>query len=492
MDNTKEIRQNALMSVGANLNRWIGLFGRVILCAILVPAFAALGAENRKPNVLIVIADQWRAQAFGFAGDPNVRTPNFDRLAGESVRFINAVSGMPVCSPTRASLLTGQRPLTHGVFLNDVPLKPEARTFPEVLHEAGYATGAIGKWHVDGHGRSSFIPQERRQGFEFWKVLECTHNYTSSAYFSDSPEKLKWPGYDAIAQTHAASEFIRTRAKMEQPFLLYLSWGPPHDPYYTAPEEYRKLYDPEKLKLRPNVPREMEKEARKILAGYYAHCTALDDAMGELLRALEESGQAENTILIFTSDHGDMLGSQGLMKKQKPYDESVRVPMLIRWPAGLGRKGLGLAAPMNSEDVMPTLLGLCGTEIPKSVEGIDYSAYMRGGKDPNDGATVIQCVAPFGEWERRKGGKEYRGVRTTRYTYVRDLSGPWVLFDNEADPYQMTNLVGEPANAELQRDLDALLNRKLKERKDEFRPAADYIARWGYEVDANGTVPIRP
>ena len=120
--------------------------------------FFVFGAESRKPNVLVIVADQWRAQAFGFAGDPNVRTPNLDRFAGQSVRFVNAVAGMPVCSPTRASFLTGQRPLTHGVFLNDVPLNPNAITFPEVLRQGGYETGAIGKWHVDGHGRSRFIP----------------------------------------------------------------------------------------------------------------------------------------------------------------------------------------------------------------------------------------------------------------------------------------------------------------------------------------------
>jgi arylsulfatase A-like enzyme len=458
---------------------------------MLVFPLAAFGAEGRKPNVLMVVADQWRAQAFGFAGDPNVRTPNLDRFAAKSVRFVNAVSGMPVCSPMRASLLTGQRPLTHGIFLNDVPLNPDALTFPEVLRQGGYQTGAIGKWHVDGHGRSSFIPRERRQGFEFWKVLECTHNYTNSVYFGDAPKRERWEGYDAFAQARAAGDFIRQQAKDTKPFLLYLSWGPPHDPYFSAPENYRALYNADTLKLRPNIPAEMEKEARGILAGYYAHCTALDDAMGELLRALEESGEARETIVIFTADHGDMLGSQGMYKKQKPFDESIRVPMLVRWPAGLGEKGVTLDAPINSEDVMPTLLGLCGFEIPESAEGIDYSGYMKGGKNPSDGATVIQCVAPFGEWERRKGGREYRGVRTTRYTYVRDLKGPWLLFDNQEDSYQTNNLIDVGAHSALQAEMEALLRRKLAERRDEFRPAAEYIAQWGYEVDANGTVPIR-
>ncbi len=132
-----------------------------------------------------MLADQWRAEAFGYAGNPDVKTPHLDQLQREGVHLVNAVSGLPVCCPTRASLLTGQRPLTHGVFLNDVPLDPEAVTIGKVLRAAGYDTGYIGKWHVDGHGRSNFIPRERRQGFEYWKVLECTHDYNHSAYYAD-------------------------------------------------------------------------------------------------------------------------------------------------------------------------------------------------------------------------------------------------------------------------------------------------------------------
>ena len=464
-----------------------------LMRVVVVFPLLLLTAEARKPNVVIVLADQWRAQAFGFAGDPNVRTPNFDRLAAESVCFTNAVSGLPVCSPTRASLLTGQRPLTHGVFLNDVQLDTNAVTIAKVLKEAGYETGAIGKWHVDGRGRSNFTPPERRQGFDYWKVLECTHAYLNSVYYAEAPEKLKWAGYDAIAQTRDACEFIRQRARSEKSFLLYLSWGPPHDPYFTAPEKYRALYDPEKLKLRPNVPAATEKEARRILAGYYAHCTALDDCMGELLRTLGEAGIVDETIVLFSADHGDMLGSQGMLKKQKPFDESIRVPMLIRWPKTLPARSVN--APMNSEDVMPTLLGLCDVRIPRTVEGVDYSGYARGEANtvnPGDGATVIRCVAPFGEWERRNGGKEYRGVRTTRYTYVRDLGGPWLLFDNQTDPFQTNNLAGKSEYAALQTELDSLLKGKLKEQNDEFRPAAEYIARWGYKVNEHGTVSYTP
>ncbi|MDB6072397.1 MAG: sulfatase [Verrucomicrobiaceae bacterium] len=459
-----------------------------LLCALLLLCGIAHAAD-RAPNILVVLADQWRPQAFHFAGDPNVKTPNFDKLAGESTRFINAVAGMPVCSPTRASLLTGQRPITHGVFINDVPLDPQAATLPKALKTAGYDTGAIGKWHVDGHGRSSFIPPERRQGFDYWKVLECTHNYNASPYFADDAEKHIWSGYDALAQTQDACDYLKAHAKTKKPFLLWLAWGPPHDPYLTAPEKYRAMYLPGSLTLRPNVPAEMEQEVRKNLAGYYAHCTALDDAMGQVLAALKDNGLDDNTIVLFTADHGDMLGSQGMWKKQKPFDESVRVPMLFRWPKGLGTKAKTVDAPINSEDVMPTLLGLVGTTLPKSVEGLDYSGYLRGGPLPGDDGTVITCVAPFGEFERLKGGKEYRGIRTAHYTFVRDLTGPWLLFDNDADPYQQKNLVNDKEHAGLQAKLDEQLQRKLKANGDAFLPGNDYIQQRGYKVTARGTMP---
>jgi arylsulfatase A-like enzyme len=138
---------------------------------------------------------------------------------------------------------------------------------------------------------------------------------------------------------------------------------------------------------------------------------------------------------------------------------------------------------------MPTLLGLCGVTIPKTVEGLDYSGYLHGGKNPSDNATLIACPAPFGDWDRAAGGREYRGLRTTRYTYVRDLHGPWLLFDNQADPYQTNNLVSQSAPASLQAELEATLARKLKERGDAFLPAGAYIKKWGCPVDETGTVP---
>ena len=462
----------------------------LVFLAMVFLFVRASGAAEKRPNVVFVLADQWRAAATGYAGDPNVKTPNLDRLERSCVNFQFAVSSMPVCTPCRASLLTGQRATTHGLFLNDAKLADDATTLAKVLAGAGYDTGMIGKWHLSGGGRYAFIPREQRQGFDYWKVMECAHDYNHSPYYADTPEKLFWDGYDAIAQTEDASRYIADHGKNGKPFLLCLWWGPPHNPYETAPKPFKAMYDPAKLVLRANVPKAVEAQARKDLAGYYAHCSALDSCVGVLIQALKDAGVDENTIVIFSSDHGDMLWSNGFNRKQKPWDESARVPMLWRVP-GVSAKRVD--AVMASEDVMPTLLSLCGVGIPKSVEGLDYGPYMKGGgKNPNPGnAALLSCVSPFSEYNRLLGGKEYRGIRTERYTYVRDLKGPWLLYDNEKDPYQMTNLVGVAGAAELQTKLDALLDEKLKAAGDEFKPADFYLEKWGYKDRVNkvGALP---
>ncbi|GMV94550.1 MAG: sulfatase [Candidatus Hydrogenedentota bacterium] len=464
----------------------------VALGAAAVGANLTAGAETpRKPNVVYVFADQWRAQATGYAGDPNVQTPNIDAMAAQCLNLPNAVSGWPVCSPYRGSLMTGQYPHVNGIFCNDVPLHRGSISIAEAFKGAEYQTGYIGKWHLDGHGRSSFIPRERRQGFEYWKVLECTHDYNKSYYYGDSDEKLVWDGYDVFAQTRDAQQYIRDHAA-KGPFALFLSWGPPHNPYQTAPEAYNALYDLATLQLRPNVTPEIEESARKDLAGYYAHCTALDKCVGDLRQTLREQGIAEDTIFVFTSDHGDMLGSQGEIRKQRPWDESLRVPFLIEYPRVLGTDARSDELIINSPDIMPTLLGLSGIAVPRTVQGTDYSPVLRGESNDRPEGALMSCLNPFGEWTREKGGREYRGVRTVRYTYVRSLDGPWLLYDNESDPYQMENLCNTPGAASVQAHLDGLLNQILDDVGDEFLPGAEYVRRWGYETDEHGTVPYKP
>ncbi len=446
----------------------------------------------RRPNVVYVFADQWRAQATGYAGDPNARTPNLDRLAAESVRFTTAVSTCPVCTPYRGSMLTGQFPLTHGLFMNDVPLDPAAPTMAKIFAAAGYDTAYIGKWHVDGHGRSNFIPPERQQGFAYWKALECTHSYLRSAYYEGAdPAKKFWEGYDAAAQARDAAAYIRGRAGAAKPFLLVLSWGPPHDPYREMPRECLERVMPAEMRLRPNVPEDTP-AVRLATGGYYAHIAALDDSLGVVLDAVREAGIAEDTVFVFTSDHGDLLFSHGQRNKQQPYDESILVPLLLRYPRALGGRGRVVETPVCPPDLLPTLLGLCGVAIPPSVEGESFAPMLAGGAGPRRDSALIMCPQPFGQWPRARGGREYRGVRTRRHTYVRSLDGPWLLFDNERDPCQQTNLVGRPEAAGVQAQLEAELKRWLERTRDGFRPGEEYVRQRGYKVDATGTVPYGP
>ena len=431
-----------------------------------------------KPNVIFVFADQWRAQATGYNGDVNAITPRLDQLAEESVNFINAVSGCPVCTPWRASMLTGLYPLNHGLIVNDMPLDPSLTTVGEIFKDAGYDTAYIGKWHVDGHGRESFIPEERRHGFDYWKVLECTHDYNKSFYYADTPQMQQWEGYDALAQTKDAVNFINEHGD-DKPFCLFLSWGPPHAPYDTAPEKYRKKYMDREIVLRKNVPAEDAEFAQKELAGYYAHIAALDDCLNLLLNSIDDQGIRENTIFVFTSDHGDMLNSHGARKKQQPYEESIRVPFLIRYPEQL-KAGQRLDALIDAPDILPSLLGLCGIESSLNFDGLDYSAYMKGAEMPGDGAALLCSFVPFGQWPRNIGGREYRGIRNLRYTYIESLDGPWMLLDNEKDPEQMNNLCKLPEYAAVQKQLQQILKKKLAEKNDEFLDSVNIMRSSGY------------
>jgi len=454
--------------------------------------------NSKRPNIVFVFSDQHRAQAVGYNGNKDVKTPNLDKLKENSICFNNAISGNPVCSPYRASLLTGQYALTHGVFVNDVQLDPDATSIAKVLKKEGYDTAYIGKWHINDNGRKNFIPEENRQGFDYWKVLECTHDYNNSIYYGDTPQKKKWDGYDAIAQTRDAQQYIKNK-KEDSPFVLFLSWGPPHAPYRTAPEKYQKMYDPKNIELRPNIPESGVKnpaqnevelnEIKKDLAGYYAHISALDDCIGDLQNTMEEEGIAENTIFIYTSDHGDLIGSHGAYKKQRPWEECIRVPFLLRYPQEFNDKEIEKDKPINSVDIMPTLLGLCNVEIPETVEGSNYTPYLKDEGTVEKDGVIVECIYPFGQWYKEIGGKEYRGLRTERFTYVRALEGPWLLFDNQEDPYQLNNLIGKEKYSDIQDELDQKLMQRLKDRNDDFLPGEKYIEKWGYETDERGTVP---
>lgn len=359
----------------------------------------------------------------------------------------------------------------------------------EIFKDAGYKTGYIGKWHLDGHGRDSFIPPERRQGFDYWKVLECSHDYNESYYYAgDDPTRLMWEGYDAYAQTNDAQAYIRAHADGDSPFLLFIGYGGPHFPHGTAPEELKVIYPPKKLKLLPNVTKDQEERTRSELQGYYAHCTAIDRCVGELDSTIEESGIADDTIFIFTSDHGDMHGSQGKRSccKQVPWDESVRVPFLCRYPT-IHDNGRIVTTPLNTPDILPSLLSLSNIEIPDTIEGEDLSRFFNSECNPEDRNALFMGVAPFSNAET----KAYRGIRNSRYTYVRNSDRPWLLYDNSVDPYQMNNLIDDPSSCKLRETLEVELQRKLEQNSDCAMSSEKALKKWDYTVLETGEIPYR-
>jgi len=447
---------------------------------------------RRNLNLVFVFADQWRYQATGYAGDPNVKTPNIDRFATQSMNFTNAVSGCPVCSPYRASLMTGVYPNRHRMMVNDQCLHRlyKGPFLAECLRDAGYRTAYIGKWHLDGNGRNAFVPPERRLGFDWWKGFECSHNYQASYYyFGDDPRPHRWEGYDANAQTEAACRYLHEEVRND-PFALFLSWGPPHDPFGTAPAQFEAMYDSQRIRLPPNVPEAFADQACKELAGYYAHCSALDACFGRLLDALSATGRDRDTIVVFTSDHGDMLGSQGHFRKQKPWAESIRVPFLVRHPGGAGPGTDN--TPIDAPDLMPTLLALCGAPIPDDVQGRDFSRTILHGVPSGIAEALLALYLPFHEWRYGNGGREYRGLHSARYTYVRALAGPWLLYDNADDPWQLRNLIDDPAHAAKVADLDARLTARLRKVEDDFASGREIIRREKYRLNEAHDIAIVP
>jgi len=449
-------------------------------------------STGKKPNLLFVFADQLRAGSVGYTGEEAVMTPNIDRFAGDGTIYSNAISPLPVCGPYRGALLTGRTPISTGQVINDIALKTNEVSIAHCFKASGYDTAYIGKWHLDGPDRTAPVPPgPRRQGFEYWMGANFEHNYNRS-YFTDNDGNLKvWQGWDADAQTTHTINYLKTR-DTENPFCLVLSWGPPHHPYRLVPQTYLDMYNPDAIEGRPNCP----DVPREDLHGYYAQTTLLDDQFQRLLNALDEMGIRDDTIVVFTSDHGDMHGSHGLYKKQWPWSEASKVPFAIQYPASVPQ-GKTIDTPISAIDVMPTLLGLAGLPVPDRVEGVDLSPYLTGAKADAPESVLIMNPTPFSIGDPRgedqypnfKGKRfEYRGVITDRYTYVRTIDEPYMLYDNQADAYQLKNLIEEPGLADERARLDALMLAHMAKIGDDFSPRDFYYEKFGIEFDHRGKV----
>lgn len=465
---------------------------RISLFFATLISFILVACKKEKPNVVFILTDQWRASAFGYAGNKIVRTPYIDRLADESVNFTNAVSVCPVCTPYRASLLTGRYPTSTGMFVNDIYLPDEEVCMAEIYREAGYGTAYIGKWHLDGHGREDNVDPERRQGFDYWKGLECSHDYNRMPYYENrDPQKKYWDGYSTFAESNDAQQYLEKHSKDKNPFLLFVSFATPHFPHITAPQEFKDLYPVSQLKLDPNVPDSLKEIVFTELQGYYAHCTATDKAIGDLLDKIEALGLSKNTIVVFTSDHGEMMGAHGRLpfRKQLAWEESAHIPFLVRLPGMDQDQASEISSPLTTPDILPSLLGLCGITIPGSIEGRDLSSEIKAPATQKDRAALFMSVCPF---DVNYPDKEYRAIRTSRYTYARTPEGPFMLFDDLQDPWQLNNLADKPEASEIQEDLDSQLKNELLHIHDEnFKTRDFYLKRWGLELNKDHIVEFR-
>lgn len=341
-----------------------------------------------QPNIIWVFGDQHRGQAVGYMRDPNIHTPNIDRLATEGMVSTEAVAGCPLCCPYRGSLLTGRYP-HHCVPGHEYPLPPDQPTIADAFNAAGYRTAYYGKWHLAGYhereGRAGkyIVPPEQRGGFNEWVGYENNNSQWDCWVHGGEGEdafQYRLPGYETDALTDLFIDHLKQRGQEQQrgegkPFFAVLSVQPPHNPY-AAPAEWMERHTPGKIELRANVPNIpwIVDTAQRHLAGYYAMIENLDWNLGRIRETLTETGLADTTYILFFSDHGDMHGSHGQFLKTSPWEESIRVPFVIG--GGIPYYGVRSgrwSVPINHVDIAPTTLGLCGIDKPDWMEGTDYS-----------------------------------------------------------------------------------------------------------------------
>ena len=415
----------------------------------------SLGESVEHTNLLFVLVDQWRSSAFWFGTDELVSTPNINKLASQGARWTRAYASNPLCTPNRACILTGRYAHQTGMMRNGLQLPPDETCWPEIFRAAGYETQYIGKWHLDGEDREAFVPSGwRRRGFNKFEGFNTGHTYHRPYGFDDLGVHLRRRYsraerenyYEPTAQTDSAIRFMQEQG--EEPFVCFLSWGPPHNPF-KPPPNFRR-YEPGDITLRGNVPSEDEEKARNMLAGYYGLCESLDHEMGRLMAYLEESGLDRNTLVVFTSDHGELAGSHGKFGKSEFEDESLRVPLLMRLPRDIPA-GTVVDTLTGSVDLMPTILSLCGLAVPDSCAGCDLSGAMLSGRTtPQVESVYCEGASPriallhgstmgkIGSWRTIVTKEQYK------LTVRVDYSAVYKLHDLQEDELELENLATDP------------------------------------------------
>ncbi len=448
----------------------------------------------RRPNFLIIHTDEQSTWTLGRYGAREIATPHLNRLAAEGAWMPNYFCNNAVCTPSRGTMMTGLHSHEHGAFRNDNPIKQSCETFAHVLRDKGYATGYVGKWHLDGSserlaeaiqtaGRTGnfyrhpdlyngWVPPERAMGFSDSRYMWDTGHWKSIRDNSPHPDfSVDVDDYPHYTTDWIANQAIAyMRAHREEPFCYLASIPDPHTPI-TVREPHASMYEPSAMHLHPQLePPEwfkphlekatLAKEARKAgmseeaytrqrKAIYLGMVKRIDDQVGRLLAELDALGLAENTIVIHTSDHGEQMGQAGVFGKAQPFEASYRVPMIIRWPGHI-EGGRQIQALASHVDLKPTLLGLAGLA--------GASKQQDHGKDFSN-ALLVDTAAQHQEMIFTQTGLRLCGVVTPKYFFNcffdvkgKKLTTP-VLFNRLEDPQNLVNLAALPEHRATTREL---------------------------------------
>lgn len=448
------------------------------------------------PNILFLISDQQQAATITDASQ--CRTPETDQLRRSGVTFTSARSVSPICSPARASLMTGLLPHNHGMVDNThcveefrANLRSDRQTLPQQLKEHGYRLGYFGKWHVDRAGDPGAF------GFEAFETEHHTHTFTRTL---TSSLAVSQNGYnertlygvheEGVEQTEEhffcseAIEFIRN-VSSDGPWCAFLSTNAPHDPY-LAPKEIYDSYAPDEIELpdsfadpmddKPNIYRRLKsvwsslspENYREIAACYYANCTMVDMEFGRILAELRQLNQSDNTIVVLLSDHGDLMGAHGLLCKGVPaFDEGYRVPLIISWPGHL-EPGTTCETCCSTIDVAPTVLDLAGCDPMPSLDGESLVPLLAG-----DSEGVRRSV--YAEFFGQRLSFTQRTVWKDGYKYVFNGFDYDELYDLNADPGEMINLADNPAYSERAEELAREMWLKAKASDDRSLLESEYF-----------------
>lgn len=431
-----------LMHLDMNRRQALGVIGGALAACATGLNRPALASETKRPNVIFILVDDQRWDHMGNMGHPFLKTPSMDRLAREGVRFDNAFVTTSLCSPSRASFLTGQYAHTHGVKNNLTPWSNDNETYLEHFKKAGYDTAFIGKWHMPGK-----LPELR--GVD--KFITFTAQAGQGQYFDcplivDGKEEPSGKKYITEELTDRALEYLEERK--DKPFCLYLSHKAVHHPF-LPPSDLDKLYENEKLPLPDEYDSWVSWFNGLVFSGvlgplerdYRNYCEALvsvDRQVGRVLDWLDKNGLAEDTIVVYAGDNGYFWGEHRLVDKRWPYEESIRVPLIVRHPRSVANAGQSAPQMALNLDVAPTIMEMAGLPIPEKMEGQSLAPVLKDRNAPGRKAWLYEYFKDF-----PYNVPELKAVRTDRYKYVKyEGKRPDELFDLKNDPREKHNLMG--------------------------------------------------